>query len=290
MSKKTKINLISKYWFLELKLNIFEPDMKKYLILSFSLLALMAFTEGNTVYKVIYKINYITNLTSKNIKTEIGILMIEGGEKSSYCSENTYKQDSILQLVNENKLNANAVMNDKYPKTAFKNFIEKKYSNQNLCVSNVIFKNCFIYNQTNNLNWTLHKDTIKVQNYICNKATVSFEGRDYTAWYTPEIPISDGPYKFWGLPGLILKVYDSENHYTFTMESFERHTENSYKYPFKNKKNIEVSYEQFKVISKENNENPLKVMEENGFKVTSIGGQEPSSQLNKRKNNPIEKY
>jgi GLPGLI family protein len=31
-----------------------------------------------------------------------------------------------------------------------------------------------------------------------------------TAWYTPEIPISQGPENYWGLPGLILEVNDGK--------------------------------------------------------------------------------
>jgi GLPGLI family protein len=31
-----------------------------------------------------------------------------------------------------------------------------------------------------------------------------------TAWYTPEIPVNQGPEKYWGLPGLILEVNDGK--------------------------------------------------------------------------------
>lgn len=59
------------------------------------------------------------------------------------------------------------------------------------------------------------KDTI--QNYVCQKATVHFRGRDYTAWFAPDIPVSDGPWKFTGLPGLILKVEDSSQLFVFSL-------------------------------------------------------------------------
>ena len=51
--------------------------------------------------------------------------------------------------------------------------------------------------------------------YPCQKATATFRGRDYEAWFTPEIPVNDGPWKFFGLPGLILKVTDAENIFSF---------------------------------------------------------------------------
>ena len=31
-----------------------------------------------------------------------------------------------------------------------------------------------------------------------------------TAWYTPEIPVNQGPESYWGLPGLILEVNDGK--------------------------------------------------------------------------------
>lgn len=49
--------------------------------------------------------------------------------------------------------------------------------------------------------------------YSCQKAEVEYAVRHYTAWFTNEIPINDGPWKFWGLPGLILKVTDNQEQF-----------------------------------------------------------------------------
>ena len=53
--------------------------------------------------------------------------------------------------------------------------------------------------------WTLLPDTMTILSYPCRKATCHFKGRHYEAWYTPEIPKSEGPWKLCGLPGLIPK-------------------------------------------------------------------------------------
>ena len=55
-------------------------------------------------------------------------------------------------------------------------------------------------------NWEITEDTMTVLNYLCHKATTSFRGRDYVAWFTLDIPVNEGPWKLYGLPGLILKV------------------------------------------------------------------------------------
>jgi len=59
------------------------------------------------------------------------------------------------------------------------------------------------------------KDTIIVK-HKCYMATVDFSGRHYKAWFAPDIPIQYGPYKFNGLPGMILKIEDDEKFFTWT--------------------------------------------------------------------------
>jgi len=59
--------------------------------------------------------------------------------------------------------------------------------------------------------WLLSKETKKLLNFTCKKATIYFRGRNYTAWYTTTIPVTFGPWKLKGLPGLILELYDSDN-------------------------------------------------------------------------------
>jgi GLPGLI family protein len=66
-------------------------------------------------------------------------------------------------------------------------------------------------------NWQLQEGTDTVEGYECQKAILNFRGRNYTAWFTLEIPISDGPWKLFGLPGLILKVEDADQLFSFVM-------------------------------------------------------------------------
>ncbi len=58
--------------------------------------------------------------------------------------------------------------------------------------------------------WRLSTETKKIGRFLCQKATTHFRGRDYTAWFTPQIPVAFGPWKFRGLSGLILEVYDKD--------------------------------------------------------------------------------
>lgn len=87
-------------------------------------------------------------------------------------------------------------------------------------IQDVLFTDHYIYTEENTLQeWSITNDTISILGYLCHKAKCNYRGRDYEAWFTLEIPVSKGPWKFAGLPGLILKVQDSENHYSFTVSS-----------------------------------------------------------------------
>ncbi len=67
-----------------------------------------------------------------------------------------------------------------------------------------------------NFKWQILSESKEIQGYKCQKAQGEFRGRKYIAWFAPSIPISDGPWKFCGLPGLILAVEDTDKYFVFT--------------------------------------------------------------------------
>lgn len=71
------------------------------------------------------------------------------------------------------------------------------------------------------INWTIASDTKDIQGISCQKATGRFKGRDYTAWFSSQIPYSNGPWKLGGLPGLILEAYDTNKEVVFTLTQLE---------------------------------------------------------------------
>ncbi len=72
------------------------------------------------------------------------------------------------------------------------------------------------------ISWELTDEMGTVLGYSCQKATCGFGGRSYTAWYTVDIPVSAGPYRFDGLPGLILKISSDDGHYAWTATGIEK--------------------------------------------------------------------
>ena len=85
------------------------------------------------------------------------------------------------------------------------------------------------------MQWDLSStDTLSINNYLCNKAILNFRGRDYTAWYSKDIPVQSGPWKFNGLPGLILDISDDTKTYIWRVTKIN--------YP--SKENISIPYDE----------------------------------------------
>ncbi len=72
--------------------------------------------------------------------------------------------------------------------------------------------------------WQIGEETKEIMEYTCRKATCHHSGRDYTAWYTEDIALSDGPYIFRGLPGLIVAIASDDGEYAFELNGMQEIT------------------------------------------------------------------
>jgi GLPGLI family protein len=83
--------------------------------------------------------------------------------------------------------------------------------NENLMYSNIKYgKQYYLKDSIPIMKWKIFKNETKnIGNFICIKATTTFRGREYTAWFSTQIPVLFGPWKLNGLPGLILEAYDT---------------------------------------------------------------------------------
>ena len=75
--------------------------------------------------------------------------------------------------------------------------------------------NWILYESLEKPNWVITDETDIILGFPCIKATTNFRGREWIAFFTPDIPVQEGPWKLYGLPGLILKAYDSKRHYFY---------------------------------------------------------------------------
>ena len=83
------------------------------------------------------------------------------------------------------------------------------------------FDTLFVKDKAGIISWELLNETKKINSFNCQKARGNFRGRIYTVWFTNDIPVSLGPWKLNGLPGLILEATDSLNQFQFFAEKVE---------------------------------------------------------------------
>lgn len=79
--------------------------------------------------------------------------------------------------------------------------------NENIFITSPLGKYNYTY-KASKIKWTLLSEVKNIGNYNCRLATVTIDGDTIYAWYTTQIPFDEGPFKFKGLPGLILEVYN----------------------------------------------------------------------------------
>ena len=126
--------------------------------------------------------------------------------------------------------------------------ILKDLNNNSLKVHNIIFGQSYLYEEPiPEINWQLSDGTKEILGYECHKATARWRGRDWTAWYS-DIPFSDGPYKFTGLPGLILGLEDATGEHKFQAIGIKK---DNYPFGFDKKFNpIKTKRKKFEAMQK----------------------------------------
>jgi GLPGLI family protein len=79
------------------------------------------------------------------------------------------------------------------------------------------------------LKWKITRDTLTLSGVACQKATTTFEGKNWIAWFAPSLPFASGPWQLQGLPGLILTAYDENKSTQFQFAGFEKANEGDFK-------------------------------------------------------------
>lgn len=179
------------------------------------------------------KIGVVYNLSWKQdtnnldkVKTEEMILLI-GNKINEFMSYNHYRfMEAGRKAEREGALSA-FLQNEDYIKSfeaklTYRIFLN--YPTGNYTYTKRISPSTFKYNEALAIyKWQLTDSTKTIDGYSVQRALTDYGGRRWIAWYTLEIPLNEGPYKFRGLPGLIIKMYDADQHYVFSMVRIERY-------------------------------------------------------------------
>ncbi|MCX8522518.1 GLPGLI family protein [Chryseobacterium formosus] len=189
--------------------------MKKIGVFAMVVLAQLSFAQAN---RFVYQVTMKPNASDKNdIKTENAYLDISA-DKSMFYSENRIKRDSVMR-ANFQSGGGRGFNRDQMEslRSIINYSIEKDKKDQKTTYKDRIGRDIYTYEEDRPLNWKILSETTKIGDYKVQKAETDFGGRKWTAWFTTDLPYQDGPYKFSGLPGLVVKAEDSTGEYSFDL-------------------------------------------------------------------------
>lgn len=178
---------------------------------------------GNSLYECVYQYDILaTKKNGETVPETYSTILQIGSNSAKFVDMATYSIDSLAM----NPATDGNTLADFAQKQGKKEFFFSGEVYQNIpegktTYTDIILPNIAEYEEEfAPFDWKLIEDTMTVCGYPCLKATMSYGGRNWEAWYTEEIASSNGPWKFAGLPGLIMKVSDDKGIHKFTAVSF----------------------------------------------------------------------
>jgi len=230
-----------------------------------------------------YDYKYIPDSTNKaDVKTELMILDVTKSG-SEYYSREKFISDSIMKADIEKQMksglgNVNVNRKDRSGNVNFR--VTKSYPEYKVFLYKNISSDQYKISEDEKPEWKIFPDKEKIGEYNAQKATTDFGGRKWIAWFSTDIPVNDGPYKFYGLPGLIVKVEDTTGSHIMTLvgnKSFEQTKEKEPELPNGmivlglGDKEIEVTEKQYKKLWKDYINDPAKNLRQMMMKNSSEG-------------------
>jgi GLPGLI family protein len=80
----------------------------------------------------------------------------------------------------------------------------------------------YSFSSLDEMKWEISNSVKNFNTYKLQKAETKWGGRNWIAWFCSEIPIPEGPYKFRGLPGLIMELKDTKNNFIYSLISLKK--------------------------------------------------------------------
>ncbi|WP_315058391.1 GLPGLI family protein [Chryseobacterium indoltheticum] len=250
--------------------------MKK---ISLALLLIIGFSSF-AQNRFFYDYKFIPDSTDKaNVLKEIMLLDIDKSG-SKYYGQEKFTADSTSQadLERQLKLSPNSISisrNDKSGMITYK--VTKQYPDFKTHLFTRISNDSYKIEEDKKPEWKILPEKQKIGEYNAQKATTKYGGREWTAWFSTDLPFQDGPYKFYGLPGLIVKIEDKTGSHSLTLvgnKTIQTTTEKEMNLPQgvqlygMGGKDIEINEAQFKKAWKAYKNDPTKNMREMMMKNT----------------------
>lgn len=259
----------------------------KNLTLLFLLFSVAIKAQTRAIYEYKFKKDS-TQLDS--LKTEWMYLDIDK-DGSKYYSKKAFDNDSIIaEMVRKQVASGsrNISISRSYSSDDVQYEVQKTYPDFKTYLITSIENDSYKVLEDRPLEWKISPEKSKIGAFEAQKAEANFAGRLWTVWFTTEVPFQDGPYKFHGLPGLIVKAEDKTRTHIMELKAIKNnaaHTSNEVELPdgkqipMLMKKPIEVSRSQYVKKLEQYRNDPVQGMREvlntpNSRIVINVNGQE----------------
>lgn len=223
----------------------------KYLLF-FLMISVFGFSQK---FSFIYETKYKSNTQKPDDINTINMILDFEGNTSIFREVEDKKADSA-KLNNGNGMMKMGVENQFYvKKDVSKNTVEKIIT---------YLGTDYLLPIDEKLNWKIASEQKTIGKYKVQKAETNYGGRNWVAWFTTELPFSNGPYIFGGLPGLIISIQDTDNHYSFNLTEvkkggnlFDTRT-----------KTVKIDWKKYETLAKSYYNDPFDLLSKTGRKVT----------------------
>lgn len=164
--------------------------------------------EKDSDLRVVYNLDFKKFISSESTFSEKTILIVN--DKGSLFTFETMMNLNEIQKIREIRYEEVLLYKSAY-------YYLIKNDGKEISHFEAIGNDTFNFSEKINSDWQLINQDTLISGYACKKAVIKQAGREWRAWYSTDIPVSFGPYKFYGLPGLIMNIKDSENIFNFTV-------------------------------------------------------------------------
>lgn len=177
------------------------------------------------IAKAFYSFTHIIDTTQPDKPQKETMILLLGKGASQYISQDYFDeidalQKSIQQQVKEEG-GLKSINIKKSGRTTRDQIFFYTDKNQLFFQKRLGFTNYLVEEPAYKIKWNIAQDTMSIEGVSCFKATARFRGRNWIAWFAPELPFQAGPWKLHGLPGLILTAHDERNEVIFSFAGFE---------------------------------------------------------------------
>ncbi len=203
------------------------------LIILVLFLNISLFSQSN----IVVKYTYIESLNEPDANmTSFNAGLYIKKDKSIFVTQIDSLENGGKRIAKTIKTKGGGIMaiNTSSSKDGFYTIIDRE---KDTLYANTEFNNKFIYKEkAPKMVWNITNKTKKIDGIKVQKATIHFRGRNYIAWFAPEIPVSLGPWKLNGLPGLIIEAYDVNKELLFLFKKLEIPYRKAINFPTLNRK------------------------------------------------------